>query len=292
VDLRQLACFLAVADHLHFGRAATSLHQSQASVSEQVRRLELDLGGPLFSRTTRSVGLTPLGELFLPAARTAHDSAVAAYELGRAAARHGDAPLLLGLALDVGQDLLTVALPALAASHPHVRVHPRPLRTGDQIEQLHARRLHLGIAWAPPADSGLSHAVLSTEPYLAFVPSSHPIASRSSLSTDDLRALALVMWSPDLNRWTYDHFIARFGDSPPTVVDQGWGMDAMVPSVLAGRGVGITALSIAAAKQLDGLSLVPIEGHGLPRALIWHPNERHPGLRPTIDALLAAATTP
>jgi DNA-binding transcriptional LysR family regulator len=288
MDLRQLECFLAVADELHFGRAATQLHLGQASVSEQVRRLETDLGGPLFTRSTRRVQLTPLGELFLPAARTAFTATVAAYDLGRSAARRGGAPLLVGLALDVGQDVLAIALPRLRELHPDIQVQPRPMRTADQLDQLRARQLHLGMVWAPPIDGDLHTTELSREPYLAFVPTQHPLAEQSALTVDDLRAWPLVMWSRDLNRWTYDDFMMNFADTPPTVVAQAWGMDAMVPHVLAGDGIGITAVSIAAAKQLPGLTLIPIEVPGLRRALVWHRDERHPGLPHLIEALVSA----
>src|SRR6478735_8828221 len=84
MDLRQLEVFLEVKEQLHFGRAAERLYLAQPTVSETVRRLERELGGRLFERSTRRVRLTPLGEAFAPLAREAYDAVVDAYDAGRA----------------------------------------------------------------------------------------------------------------------------------------------------------------------------------------------------------------
>lgn len=86
MNLREIECFIAVADELHFGRAARRLHLAQPSVSESVRSLERQVGGPLFDRTSRSVVLTDLGRAFLGDARDAYGDLVAAFDRARSLA--------------------------------------------------------------------------------------------------------------------------------------------------------------------------------------------------------------
>jgi DNA-binding transcriptional LysR family regulator len=90
MNLREIECFIAVADELHFGKAARRLHLAQPTVSESVRRLERCLGGPLFDRSTRNVRLTDLGITFLKEARDAYLRVEAAYETGRQFAHRRD----------------------------------------------------------------------------------------------------------------------------------------------------------------------------------------------------------
>jgi len=96
VELRQLEYAVAVADELHFGRAAARLHVAQQSVSQQIQRLERELGGPLFQRTSRRVQLTAVGEAFIPQARDALAQARHALEVGRRVAHGHAGEVLLG----------------------------------------------------------------------------------------------------------------------------------------------------------------------------------------------------
>jgi DNA-binding transcriptional LysR family regulator len=295
LDLRQLDCFLAVADELHFGRAAARLHLAQPSVSEHVRRLEQLVGGELFTRTSRSVRLTALGEVFLPEARRARDQLDHALNIARQAARDGATPLLVGTAVDVGQDLLAAVLPALRASHPDLAVRTRPLRTIEQIEALLDRQIHVGLGWEPPDHPELSQRVISVEPYLAVVPDGHPLAARERVTLAEIAEHPIVMWSRDLNHWVYDAFIAvcRDADVSLRIVDEAWGIDNQLPLILAGIGIGVTAASIASLKSMVGLALVPLDsgGRGTRRAAMWRNDERHPGVPLLVDALSAAAAT-
>ncbi|HVW45165.1 MAG TPA: LysR family transcriptional regulator, partial [Amycolatopsis sp.] len=104
MDLRELDAFVAVAEELHFGLAAKRLHVSQPTVTEAVKRLERDLGGQLFDRTTRRVVLTPLGSAFLPEAHAAIAAVTAAYEVGRRRAR-AQRELLVAFSGNVHQPL-------------------------------------------------------------------------------------------------------------------------------------------------------------------------------------------
>jgi len=113
MELQQLRCVVAVADELHFGRAAERLHVAQQSVSEQVRRLERELGTPLFVRTSRHVALTSAGAAFLPAARHALVAVDEAAEIAHRVARGTSGQLRVGYGGDLGQRLMQHAVPRL-----------------------------------------------------------------------------------------------------------------------------------------------------------------------------------
>jgi DNA-binding transcriptional LysR family regulator len=144
VELRRLEYAVAVADELHFGRAAARLHVAQQSVSQQIQRLERELGGPLFQRTSRRVQLTPVGEAFIPQARDALAQARHALAVGRRVAHGHAGELLLGYVANLWPQLVRVALPALAARHPELHVLPQAMHTLEQVAALRGA----GLMWA------------------------------------------------------------------------------------------------------------------------------------------------
>jgi DNA-binding transcriptional LysR family regulator len=145
MNVRDLECFLAVADELHFGRAAQKLFVSQAMVSQSVRRLERDVGGALFDRSTRTVTLTALGVEFLRLARPAHTSLVEAYEAARRFARERPDAFVLAYARESAGPLLDLAR-AAATSGVELRNMPTPA----QVTALRQRRIHAGLGWETP----------------------------------------------------------------------------------------------------------------------------------------------
>src|SRR5918998_4690724 len=121
VDPRLLRSFVALADELHFGRAAQRLHVAQPALSQQIRRLEVQLGTPLFARTRRRVELTEAGAAILPRAREAVAAAASVEEIGRGFSRGERGRLRLGIS--PGAHYLAQALLSeFAALQPHVRV--------------------------------------------------------------------------------------------------------------------------------------------------------------------------
>jgi DNA-binding transcriptional LysR family regulator len=290
VDLRQFEYFLAVADELHFGRAAARLHVGAATVTEQIQRLELSLGGPLFARTTRRVALTPLGEIFAVEARRAVQQFHHALSVGRSTATGGGVPLRLGLALDVAQDLLADALDRFRRRLPDQGVVPQSMRSADQIEALLSRRLHLGITWEPPVHHELNAVTLSTEPFLVMVPVGHPLDGASCITPLELAGWPLVMWSRELNEWTYDRFMAAFSAAgvSPTVTYTAWGADAMAPLISSGLGLGVTTKSIVSTKRYVGISFVPLAApaHECRRIILSRKDETHPGVNLLIESLI------
>jgi DNA-binding transcriptional LysR family regulator len=184
LETRELAYFLAVADELHFGRAAARLGIAQPALSKTVRQLERRLGVTLLERTSRAVALTEAGRVLTREARVALDAvSAAAQRTQRAGAGH---PRLI-LAMKPGGD--AGLLPAILAAYEQ---EPEALPIEVSFGAGPSRRLHEGQAdaallFAPPDElAGLDTETLLTEAPVAVLPASHPLARRTSLQMADL----------------------------------------------------------------------------------------------------------
>ena len=178
-DPRLLRPFVALADELHFGRAAERLHVTQPALSQQIARLERQLGVRLFDRTRTRVELTEAGAAMLPAARTAVEAAAAAAEVARSHA-HGEAgELRLGLspgAHYVAQPLLA----EFARRRPRVRVRARQDSSGALAEQVADGRLELALGFCTEPRDGVVCAWLRDEPVVVAVGAGHPLAEAAA----------------------------------------------------------------------------------------------------------------
>jgi LysR family transcriptional regulator, benzoate and cis,cis-muconate-responsive activator of ben and cat genes len=184
-DPRLLRPFVALADELHFGRAAERLHVTQPALSQQIARLERQLGVRLFDRTRTHVELTEAGAAMLPAARTAVESAAAAAEIARSHARGEAGELRLGLspgAHYVAQPLLA----EFARRRPKVRVRARQDSSGPLAEQVADGRLELALGFCTEPREGVVCAWLRDEPVVVAVAAGHPLAERGKVRLADL----------------------------------------------------------------------------------------------------------
>jgi len=278
VDLRQLECFLAVARHLHFGRAAEELHLAQPTVSESIRRLERELGGSLFDRTTRSVKLTPLGDMFRTEALVAVEAVASAYDRGRAYATSQVVELQLGCAFGLDDQLLG-AIAELQRRRPDVVVSLRARSTARQLQMLRERRLDAAFCVMPAFDSACASLVVGTSRLVAVVPEGHPFATMGTVPLVDLAHEPLIAWPRNANPVLYDTFAAAMdaAGAPWTLVGTASGVENVSARVLAGFGVGIVFDAVAAARPIPGLTVVGL-GLGAPlvaQHLVWRATDRN-----------------
>jgi DNA-binding transcriptional LysR family regulator len=276
VDLRQIEVFLSVARHLHFGRAAEELYLSQPAVSQAVHRLERELGGELFGRTTRRVTLTDLGAMFLPEAEQAHAAMVAAYERGRRFAAGDATRLVVGYSADGGGDLVAL-IPALQQRFPDVVLDLRSLRTVTQMRSLMAGELDVALCWAPVLDRRCSSTTVDVSRLAAVVRPDHPFAARDSVDLVELAAEPLVVWSRSVNPALYDQFAAAMDESgaPWALVGAASGAVEVAARVVSGFGVGVLLEAVARAQPVEGVCAVPLrDGPEIPRTLVWRADDR------------------
>lgn len=294
MDLRRLECFVAVAEELHFGRAALRLYLGQPTVSEAVRRLETDLGGDLFDRSSRRVRLTPLGERFLPEARSALLQVQRAYEVGRAFAQRRDEPLTIGYAEDIGQELLLRCLPELRAQFPSAALMPRRLDTRAQLDGLERGSLDVGIGWGPVTSHAVAVMRLSRERFVALVPEGHPLAEHSRLRAEQLSGLGVLTWPHQANSGLCDRLIAAFEQAGASlrIVRTADGIAAIGTHVAAGGGIGLAVTSAVPGDSLPGIRAVPLAGPSTTadRVLLVPKKPLHPAQERLVELLLAAGS--
>jgi DNA-binding transcriptional LysR family regulator len=173
MELRQLTIFLSVADELHFGRAATRLHLAQSSVSEQVQRLEREIGVPLLTRTSRSVKLTAAGEAFRTEARRLLQDAARAVRIARDAADPRSGTITIGYNPVAGQSVLPAVLTVMRDREPGLRVNLCELMTGPQLRALNADDIDVGLIYGRPPKPLRSRHILDV-PLMAAVSATHP----------------------------------------------------------------------------------------------------------------------
>ncbi|MFF4354964.1 LysR substrate-binding domain-containing protein [Streptomyces sp. NPDC001530] len=263
MDRLELEAFVAVAEELHFGRAAARLHRGQPTVSDAVRRLESTLGGRLFHRTSRRVSLTDLGEALLPDAHATLAQLRRFQQRGRSLAA-GDrtrTTLVVGHAEYTGHQLLLRCLPQLRDRFPDVTIVPETMATTAQLTALRAETIGLGIGWATGDVTGVRARVLSTERFMALVPAAHPLAGHAELSASELSTTGLLTWPHQINSGLCDRLLSAFhiGGANLRIIRTADSVHAIAAHVAAGTGIGI-AVESALEHQPPGLRIIPLTG--------------------------------
>ena len=246
-DLRQLRHFIAVAERLHFGRAAAALHMSQPPLSRSIRDLEGRLGATLLARTRRKVELTPEGTRFLEEARRLLAQLEhAVLEVGRMAA--GGGRLRLGFVSLADYGVLPSLLRAYKVARPGVALALREMLSPDQAAALAAGELDFGLLLPPVAGAGLEHIVVQRERFLVALPSRHRLArARGKVAMRELAAEAFVMAPREIAPGLHDVVaaLATRAGFTPRVAQEAIQMQTVVSLVSSGMGVAIVPASVA-----------------------------------------------
>src|SRR5438105_5040157 len=271
MEIHQLAYFESVSRHLHFTRAAEELHVAQPSVSQQIRKLESELGAPLFHRMKRHVALTEAGKTFLPHARAVlqrlAEARVEVQELS--GMRKGT--LAVGAPPSVGTHLLPRALAAFSRRHPGISLTFREAGSRTLLKLLEEGELDFAVVIQPIRHPALETLPLLEEELLLAVPRGHPLANghrRVRLAL--LREEPFVM----LREGTYDLrdqtlLACRKAGFEPQVALDGGEMDSMLRFVAAGIGLAILPeMVLADVGSQDGAVTVRRLSPKLTRSLV------------------------
>ena len=192
MELRQLRYFVAVADELHFRRAAERLGVAQPALSQSILKLETKLGVTLFTRSTRSVGLTEAGQILLEEARRVLAEADSLSARARALAEGSTGKLTIGYGPHVR---LTAAqlIGSFATTHPMVDVSHRQQYGRNLILELQGRQIDIALVLEQPSPSGLRFEPLVDISLIALVAPPHPLADRETIKFSDLEPFSLPL---------------------------------------------------------------------------------------------------
>jgi DNA-binding transcriptional LysR family regulator len=254
LDLRKLRYFVAVADTLHFGRAADELHIAQPALSRQIRALEHDLGTPLLTRNSHGVALTDAGrQLLTDAGRQLLTDAgpllASAHAVRRrvTVAARGSQRLMVGFRAGIA---VTPAVRLFADRHPDVIVDMQRIEGDDQATMLLDGRIDVGYVRLPIDEAGLRVTPLYTEPRVAVLPAGHRLAGKDQVTEADLAGEPLV--------WHGDTSTQPTRRPHPNAGYLVRGVDETLEHVAAGRGISFLARSATVFYSHPDISYVPI----------------------------------
>ena len=262
MELRHLRYFVAVAEELHFRRAAERLHVAQPAVSEQVRKLEEELGVRLFDRTQRSVSITDAGAALLEEARRVLHQAEIAITAARNARDRATTRLRIGHLPDSMPASVGRAMQLLGSTAPRVQI---ALETGNAvrlIEEVRAERLDAAVVGLPAPTSGLRAAAAGVQGVVAALPVTHPQAVNATVSIDRLAPDRLIVLPADVNPPFHNAVISICRDaglSPTFVEVPEPRVEHALLAVAAGVGMALLPESAAERHMAPGVRFVGLD---------------------------------
>ncbi|MCE7000744.1 LysR family transcriptional regulator [Saccharothrix sp. S26] len=257
--LEQLRGFVAVAEELHFSRAAARLAMTQPPLSRQIQKLERAIGARLLIRDNRRVTLTAAGEVFLVEARRLLSLAETAPELARRVSSGSSGVVRVGFTAAATYGVLGRLLDELAAHLPDVDVELAELVTREQVAALVNEEIDLGLGRPPFDDSTFGSRLLRREGLLVAVPGGHPLAALGRAATaDDVVRERVIMHSPTDARYFYDLVVRTVPIAPENTVHTVGQVLTMLWLVAAGRGVAFVPES-AVRLRIEGVEFVRLE---------------------------------
>jgi len=254
MELRHLRCFLAVAEELHFARAAEKLHIEQSPLSRAIKDLEDELGAQLFVRTTRSTRLTRAGKLFLEHVRRIFTALQQARDSVKAAASGFDGQLRVALSDGITPSRLPTLLALCRKEEPEVEIRFAEVPLSQQIKGLHDDLYDVGFAQSNEVGEGIAAVPVWRDTLMVAVPARHPILTHKRIPLDELMRYPLVLADPQACEGYAKHIerVLRWVDVEPLIAERVVSCDLMMALVSAGFALGLMGESyIATSREPD-----------------------------------------
>lgn len=288
LELSQLRSFVAVAEELHFGRAAKRLNMTQPPLTRQIQLLERDVGVQLFVRTSRSVQLTPAGRVFLAEAQGLLQQSEAAVQVARRAAQTNKGAMTVGFIGAATYSFLPRLAAKAQAELPNLDLTFQEMASTTQLEALALGRIDLGLVRPLPARRDVQSACVMRENLALALPLTHPLAGRRRPDLKQLDGEAFIMYSAE-GRYLHDMLTKAFQSAgvQPRYVQQMSHAQAILSLVSTGLGVAIVPEHTRNA-CFDNVVFRPIQlGADVQAELhaIWRAGNRNRAL-PTLRDLL------
>lgn len=296
MELRYLNSFVAVAEELHFGRAARRLQMAQPPLSQQIRQLEKELGVQLFERSTRSVRLTSAGEAFLGPVRTVLEDLDIATRVAKAAGRGEYGRVSVGFAGASSHASLPRLTRAVRAAHPGIELVMRGQTYANRaLARVADGTLDLGFVRLPVTQPGVGHRVIAQEELVCALPSDHRLARREQIDVADLADEPFVSFPARTGSSLRDETVrtCEAAGHNPRIVQEA--PDSYTILALVAMGVGVTlTLTSCMHIQQTGLVYRPLAGPPvvLRAALAWRTDNPSAALGSVLDVAAEALPTP
>jgi DNA-binding transcriptional LysR family regulator len=261
MELRHLRYFVAVAEELHFRRAAERLHVAQPAVSEQVRKLEDELGVRLLNRTQRSVSLTSAGSAVLEEARRVLMHAERAVAVARDTRSSAATRLRVGYLPDSLPAEVPRALQELGRTMPNLQVAFETGPARKLIEEVRAKRLTAAVVSLPGPTAGLQRTMLGPQSAVIAMPVMHPHATNDEIDLERLAPERIVLLPREVNPAFYDGALSLCRDaglSPTIIHTLEPRVELALLAVSSGDGLAILPESVSGAVAVAGIRLVPL----------------------------------
>ncbi|MFL4475749.1 LysR family transcriptional regulator [Paeniglutamicibacter sp. MACA_103] len=279
--LDQARSFVAVAEELHFGRAAERLNMTQPPLSRQIQKLERSVGVELLERDNRKVSLTAAGEAFLIDARRLVVSAERAPLNARRIASGQFGELRIGFTAASGFSLLGPLLSEISTHLPNVHLELFEMVTGEQVAALADGDIDLGLARPPFDEKVLESQLLFSESLCIAVPTGHRLdLLPREIVVEDLAGEALIMHSPTKARYFYDLVVRQIDIEHQNVVHSVSQVLTMITLVAAGRGIAFVPESakLLGVEGVSYLRLDDIAEDAVELHAIWNRDARNPAM--------------
>jgi DNA-binding transcriptional LysR family regulator len=285
MELRHLKYFIAIAEELHFGRAAERLYIAQSALSQQILGLEAELGIQLLERTKRRVRLTVAGQAFWEEARDILGRVEQAVQRSQRIARGEMGLLRIGFTILALHSVLPQILATFRDRHSQVQLLLSEMSTQTQLNALQAKQIDVGFLHPPIEAKHLNLLTIKTEKMMVALPSQHPLAGRKRLTMQSLSPYPLIIHPRHEGAVLYDQILQLYAqiDRQPAIVQEATTSPTRIGLVAAGIGVtfvpeGLQALNYTGVVYKTLSKSAP----KLSYAVAWQPEDSSP----TVQSLL------
>ncbi|MCY1389461.1 HTH-type transcriptional regulator BenM [compost metagenome] len=274
MNIRHLRCYIAVAEELHFGRAAKRLHVEQSPLSRTIRQLEADLGVTLLERVPRGVRLTPAGQVFLEESRRVLLAFEQAQAKARAVATGHQSTLRIALASGVGRPRLSTLLALCRDEAPEVSIQLFEAPLSQVVIGLGSDLYDAAFAMAGDMETGVVAVPVWRDPLVVALPTRHPLLAHKQVPLEEVVSYPLVLCKPQACEGCSrqcEHML-RMVDTRPVLAEYVATHSLMLALVAAGYGVGFSsAAHVVACQQADVIARPLAEDSTALTTYLLHP---------------------
>lgn len=294
MDHKLMQSFVAVAEELHFGRAAVRLHISQPPLTKQIQQLEQTMGVRLLERTKRKVELTAAGRVFLDEARAVLHQTGQAVELARKAGRGETGHLSVGFIDAAIYSVVPTIVRQFTERYPEVELSLTDLRIPNQVKLVAERQLDIGFVHPPIVHKALRVESILVEPLIVALPETHRLAAQTEIALADLAPEALIQFPRSINPSLYDEIVGlcRSSGFSPRIVREATPKQTIIGLVSVGLGVSLLPACLENLRRA-GVVYRPIRGRNLSidTSIIYRCEQPSPVLSAFLDIVRETART-